>query len=144
MSGSNIELSTDMVQIYFSDDSPCHYINVKADSVDKIKIKGDFLMVHDITEGCWHCYNKNHITHYHFPDHVKGATKMIAEELLQEFLEASGFEKEDVEWYKHFTKICYEGKTYEGVEGLYIKLKMSSDEMTYFHHPALVRLIHED
>lgn len=33
MSRSNIEIPTDMLQIYFLDDSPCYDINVKADSL---------------------------------------------------------------------------------------------------------------
>lgn len=73
MSRSNIELPQDMLQIYFSDDSPCHDIKVRSDSVDKIMIKDGFLMVHDINDNCWHCYNMNDITHFHYPDHVKGA-----------------------------------------------------------------------
>lgn len=68
MSRSNIDLPTDRLQIYFSDDSPCHDINVKADSVDKVIIKDGFLKVHDLSEGCWHCYNINHVVHFHFPD----------------------------------------------------------------------------
>ena len=68
MSRSNIELPTDMLQIYFSDDSPCYDINVKADSVDKLVIEGRFLKVHDLIEKAWHCYNINEISHFHYPD----------------------------------------------------------------------------
>lgn len=75
MSRSKIELPTDMMQIYFSDDSPCYDVNVKADSVDKVMIKDGFLMVHDKNECCWHCYNKNHIAHFHYPDYIKGSSK---------------------------------------------------------------------
>lgn len=75
MSRSNIELLTDRIQISFSDDSPCHDINVKADSVDKMIIENGFLKVHDVTDKCWHCYNINEISHFHYPDNGKGAAK---------------------------------------------------------------------
>lgn len=68
MSRSNIELPHDMLQIFFSDDSPCHDVNVKADSVDKIVIKDGFLKVHDVIDNCWHCYNINEVSHFHYPD----------------------------------------------------------------------------
>lgn len=59
---------------------------------------------------------------------------MTKEELLQEFLEASKLDKNDVDYYKRFTKIDYNGKILE-VIGLVVKLKGASDEITYFHHP---------
>ena len=64
---------------------------------------------------------------------------MTKEELLQEFLEASKFDKEDVQYYKRFTKINYAGTVYDAI-GLFVKLKGASDEITYFHHPTTVRL----
>ena len=67
MSRSNIELPTDRLQIYFSDDSPCHDINVKVDSVDMVIIEDGFLKVHDVSDNCWHCYNTNEISHFHYP-----------------------------------------------------------------------------
>lgn len=60
--------NTDKLQIYFSEDSLCYDINVLADSIDKIKIEDGFLKVHDTLENCWHCYNMNEISHFHYPD----------------------------------------------------------------------------
>lgn len=59
---------------------------------------------------------------------------MTDEELLQEFLEASKLDKEDVEYYQHFKQISYDGKLYKA-EGLFIKLKKLRYEITYFHYP---------
>ena len=42
---------------------------------DKIIIKDGFLMVHDVIEHCWHCYNINHVTHFHYPDYMRGPAK---------------------------------------------------------------------
>lgn len=67
MSRSNIEIPIDRLQVYFSDDSPCHDINVKADSVDKMFIKDGFLHIHDVIDNTWHCYNINEISHFHYP-----------------------------------------------------------------------------
>ncbi len=63
----------DKIQIYFSNE--LHDINLMADSVDKIIIKDGFLMVHDICENDWHCYNINHVSHFHYPDYMKGPAK---------------------------------------------------------------------
>lgn len=64
-----------MLQINFLRESGCNNVNVRADSVDKIIIKDGFLMVHDEHECCWHCYNINHIEHFHYPDYVRGLAK---------------------------------------------------------------------
>ena len=60
--------NTNKLQIYFSEESQCYDINVYADSVDKVIIEDSFLKVHDMIENCWHCYNINEISHFHYPD----------------------------------------------------------------------------
>lgn len=70
---------------------------------------------------------------------------MTEEELLQEFLEASHIDKEDIAYYGRFTRLEFGGKKCEGLEALYVELKcpysLTCDRctVTYFHHPSLVR-----
>lgn len=59
---------TKMLQICFSKDSSCHTVNIEADFIDKIDVLDGFLRVHDTLERCWHCYNLNEISHFHYPD----------------------------------------------------------------------------
>jgi len=64
----HLENPADKLQIYFSKKSECYDVNVRADSVDKVKIEDGFLKVHDLIDGSWHCYNINEISHFHYPD----------------------------------------------------------------------------
>jgi hypothetical protein len=70
---------------------------------------------------------------------------MTEEELLQEFLEASHIDKEDIAFYGRMTSITNGSKTYTGIEGLYVELKAPPNpfgivpQLTYFHHPKLER-----
>lgn len=57
----------DVIEVYFSEISGLHPIRVKCDTVDICVIKDGFLKIHDKTENHWHCYNINHIIHFHFP-----------------------------------------------------------------------------
>lgn len=71
---------------------------------------------------------------------------MTDKELLDEFLEASKIDKDDIAYYGRFTSLEFGGKKYEGLEALYVELKcpnsLTGDCCTtiYFHHPTTVRL----
>lgn len=70
---------------------------------------------------------------------------MTRKKLLQEFLEASNIDKDDIAYYGRFTSYSNGDKTYTGIEGLYVELKTPPNpfgmvaQMTYFHHPKLER-----
>ena len=59
------------IQVYFTNESGLHDINVKAESVDKILIKDGFLKIHDNYDNGWHCYNIKYVKHFHFPGGIK-------------------------------------------------------------------------
>lgn len=56
------------IQVYFTKESGLHNLNITSDIVNQIMIEDGFLKIHDVTEGCWHCYNVNCVLHYHVPD----------------------------------------------------------------------------
>ena len=59
------------IQVYFTEESGLYNIDVKADNVDEMMIKGDFLIIHDICDNVCHCYNMKYVKHFHFPIGIK-------------------------------------------------------------------------